>query len=418
MEIKVGYGGALQSCVIDNRNYAGSVTANEVSPSFLGKAAVLNALNNPVSSLRLSDLVGFGESVAIVTSDITRPCPTACLMPMVLDELYEGGVQASDVTLVFALGSHRRHSDREKALLAGERAYGEIRCIDSSEDEFVYMGSTHRGTPVDLARTVVEADCVVCLGNIEYHYFAGYSGGCKAVFPGVSTMRSIEANHSLMVDPNSRAGKLEGNPVREDLEEAAAFVGVDFILNVVLNESKQIVGAVAGDPIAAHRAGCKLLDDLYGVQVGQLADIVITSQGGYPKDLNLYQAQKALDNAKHVVREGGVVILVAACQEGYGQAVFKEWMVDAESPDGLIQRLGTHFELGGHKAAAIAKVAKRSSIFLVSEPDPDFEHSCIFTCFPDLQSAYNQALEVVGPDARVLVMPHGGSTFPILVRHN
>ena len=196
--------------------------------------------------------------------------------------------------------------------------------MDSDPDDCVSYGMTSRGTPVDITRIVAEADRRILLGNIEYHYFAGYSGGAKAIMPGVSTRAAIQANHSRMVLPEAKAGALETNPLRMDIEEAGAMVGIDFILNVVLSEHKEILKAVAGDAVKAHREGCRFLDKLYRKELKAPADIVLVSQGGAPKDLNLYQTQKALDNAKHAVKDGGVIILIGSCKDARdgGLAVF------------------------------------------------------------------------------------------------
>ena len=272
------------------------------------------------------EIVRPGERIAIVTSDITRPVPTYRILPALLDELYAAGVRPETVTLVFALGSHRPHTPGERRKLAGERAFLEIRCVDSDPADCVRLGVTDAGTPVDVTRVVAEADRRICLGNIEYHYFAGYSGGAKAIMPGVSTRAAIQANHSIMVRPESCAGNLDTNPLRRDLEQAASICGVDFIVKVVLDEHKQIVKAVAGDLILAHREGCRFLDGMYLKEIDGRADIVLVSQGGAPKDLNLYQTQKALDNARHAVKKGGTIILIGSCREGLGERVFEEWM--------------------------------------------------------------------------------------------
>ena len=173
-------------------------------------------------------------------------------------------------------------------------------------------------------------------GNIEYHYFAGYSGGSKAIMPGVSTHDAIQANHKRMVDERAHAGNLDTNPVRIDIDEVGSFVHIDFIVNVVLDEHKKIRHCVAGHYIEAHRAGCRLLDKLYQVAISAKADIVVTSPGGFPKDLNIYQAQKALDNAKHAVRDGGVIVWLAAAGEGLGEATFEKWMLGHEKSRDMI----------------------------------------------------------------------------------
>ena len=374
------------------------------------------ALARPIGSPRLREIVKPGETVAIVTSDITRPMPTYKVMPALLDELYAAGVKAEDVTLVFALGSHRKHTDEERKKLAGERAWNEIACVDSDPADCVHMGVTAAGTPVDITRVVAEADRRICLGNIEYHYFAGYSGGAKAIMPGVSTRDAIQSNHSMMVRSDACAGALETNPLRMDIEEAGRICGIDFILNVVLSEHKEIIRAVAGHPVKAHRAGCAFLDALYLKELPKGADIVLVSQGGAPKDLNLYQTQKALDNARHAVNPGGVIVLIGSCKEGLGERVFEEWMTTSESPKAMIERIGRDFQLGGHKAAAIAMTLEKADVYLVSDLEPDFVRSIFLTPQPSVQEALDKAFEKLGPEATVLAMPYGGSTLPRIVK--
>ena len=412
MRIELGFGKGTQALCVPDANVLGVLKPNPVEVSLTGEAEARRALENPIGSKPLREIVKPGEKIAIITSDITRPMPTYKVMPALLDELYAAGAKPEDITLVFALGSHRKMTDEEHLHLAGERAFREIKCVDGDASDCVHVGDTSRGTPVDVVRCVAEADRRICLGNIEYHYFAGYSGGAKAIMPGVSTRAAIQSNHSRMVEETACAGRLEGNPVREDIEEAAAMVGVDFILNVVLNEHKEIIHASAGDVTLAHREGCAFLDQLYAVKIPERADVVVVSQGGAPKDLNLYQTQKALDNAKHAVKKGGTIILVGSCKEGLGEKVFEEWMLAAPDAHSLIERIGREFRLGGHKAAAIAMVLENADIYLVSELEPDFVKSVFLTPFDSVQTAFDAAMEKQGKDATVLVMPYGGSTLP------
>jgi lactate racemase len=412
MKLEFGFGDGTQTVEVSDKNVLGVLTPNTVSHMRMGEAEVLRALHSPIGTKPLRELVKPGQRVVIVTSDITRPMPTWLVMPALLDELYAAGVKSEDISLVFALGSHRKHTPEEQKHLAGERAFGEIKCIDADCTDYVSFGTTSRGTPVDIARSVAEADFRICLGNIEYHYFAGYSGGAKAIMPGVSTRAAIQSNHSLMVREEARAGALEGNPIREDIEEAVSLVGVDFILNVVLDEHKQIVLAVAGDLTKAHRQGCAFLDTLYRMEIAERADIVLVSQGGAPKDLNLYQTQKALDNAKHAVKKGGIIILIGSCREGLGERTFEEWMTTSPSPKSMIDRIQHDFQLGGHKAAAIAMVLENADIYLVSELSEDFVRSIFLTPFSSAQAALDAAFEKLGNKATVLAMPYGGSTLP------
>jgi len=192
----------------------------------------------------------------------------------------------------------------------------------------------------------------------------------------------------------------------------ADYLKVDFILNVVLDEHKKIVGSFAGHPIKAHRAGCELLDSFYKYPIDRRADIVLVSAGGFPKDINLYQAQKALDNAKYAIRDGGIIILVAACSEGLGESTFEKWMVESESPEFMVEEIQRNFVLGGHKAAAIGLVRERADIYIVSDMEANFVEGIFMKPFRDIQDALDGAINKMGPDAVVHVMPVGGSTLP------
>ena len=412
MELTFGFGTGVQTVNVPEQQLVGILRAGNAQPPESEEGELRRALSQPIGAAPLSAQNLSGKKIAIITSDITRPLPTYRIMPTLLDELYAAGAKPEDITLVFALGSHRNHTPAEMEKLAGSRAWQEIRCIDSDPSDCIHLGTTDAGTPVDITRSVAEADYRICLGNIEFHYFAGYSGGVKAIMPGVSTRDAIQSNHSMMVRPEACAGNLDTNPVRQDIEQAGKICGVDFIVNVVLDEHKHILKAVAGDPVKAHREGCRFLDTIYLKELDAPADIVIVSQGGAPKDLNLYQTQKALDNARHAVRQGGVIILIGSCKEGLGEHVFEQWMTQSESPAAMIQRIGHDFQLGGHKAAAIAMTLEKADIYLVSEMEPDFVRSLFLTPMPDAQSALDAALAKLGANATVLAMPFGGSTLP------
>ena len=413
MKLEFGYGNGVQTVEVPEKNILGILQANPMEHARHGAEAVAYALENPIGSPRLRQLAKAGQKVAIITSDISRPLPSYDVLPGVLEELYAAGVKKEDITVVFALGSHRKHTQEEMIRLVGQPVFDAVRCVDGDPDDCIHMGVTSAGTPVDITRVVAEADFKICLGNIEFHYFAGYSGGAKAIMPGVSTRDAIQANHRMMVSEDACAGKLEGNPLRKDIEEAGAICGIDFIVNVVLDEHKHIVYAVAGEVTLAHREGCRYLDKMYRCDIPQKADIVLVSQGGAPKDANLYQTQKALDNAKHAVKKGGTIILMGACVEGLGSKKFESWLLNAPTAHSMVERIGREFELGGHKAAAIGMVLENASIDLISEMDPDFVRSIFLNPQPDAQTAFTQAMEKYGPDATVIAMPFGGATLPI-----
>ncbi len=412
MLVELAKGKGIEKVEVPDKNIIEVLKPNEVKVELTGMAEVERALKNPIGAPKLSEIVKPGESVAIITSDITRPIPSYKVLPPVLNELKKAGCDMKDVVVVFALGSHRAHTEDEMIHLVGEEVYKEVRCIDCDPKDCIHLGTSKMGTPYDVFRPVAEADRVICLGNIEYHYFAGYSGGAKAIMPGVCTRAAIQSNHSRMVMDTAHAGKLDGNPVREDIDEVAEYRHIDYIVNVVLDAHKEIIRAVAGDYIKAHREGCKFLDTLYKIEIPKRADIVLVSPGGFPKDINLYQAQKSLDNSKHAVREGGIVILCASCKEGLGEGCFEKWMTTSPSIDFMVEEIQRNFQLGGHKAAAIAMVMQKSKVFLVSDMDPEFVKSIFFTPFKTVEEAYNAAKAELGEDASVIVMPYGGSTLP------
>lgn len=414
MEYGFGFAKGKMKFQIDDKNVLAVLAPNEVEIGLTGVEEVKRAMKNPIGSESLKSIAKPGEKVVIVTSDITRPMPSKIVLPVVIEELNNAGVKDDDITIVFALGSHRAHTEEEKKYLVGEEVFSRIKCIDSSSTEFVHLGITANGTPVDINKVVAQADRRICLGNIEYHYFAGYSGGAKAIMPGVSTRASIQANHSRMVEEEAKAGNIKTNPVRLDIEAVEKFVPIDFIVNVVLDSNKQIIKAVAGHYIEAHREGCKFLDDFYKIQIEEKADIVITTPGGYPKDLNLYQAQKALDNSKHAVKDGGIIILVASCKEGLGEKTFEDWMLNTEKSEDMIEKIKKNFQLGGHKAAAIAMILQKAKIYLVSELEPDFVRSIFMEPFDNVQSAIDAAFQEKGNDSQIVLMPFGGSTLPSL----
>lgn len=414
MNVEFGFGKRKITLDIPDSNLISILKPNKVPVHYSENDLVIKSLNKPIGTKKLRELVMPGNKVVIVTSDITRPLPSYKVIPPVLNELNAGGVRDEDITVVFALGSHRKHSREEMRMLVGDEVFERVRCIDAVSDDYIHLGTTKRGTPVDVFRPVAQADVRVCIGNIEYHYFAGYSGGAKAIMPGVSTRAAIQSNHSLMVQESAVAGCLDGNPVREDIEEVVRFCPIDFIVNVVLNEKKEIIHCVSGHYIDAHRAGCVFLDKLYKVSIPRKADIVVVGAGGFPKDINMYQAQKALDNAKHAVKDGGIIIWIASCKAGLGESVFEKWMLEHKKSQDMIEHIQRDFQLGGHKAAAIAMVLQKAKVFMVSELNDELVKSIHLIPYQDAANALNDAVAEMGSEAKIVAMPYGGSTLPVI----
>jgi nickel-dependent lactate racemase len=272
------------------------------------------------------------------------------------------------------------------------------------------IGTTKRGTKISINPLLLDSDFILAIGNVDMHYFAGYTGGHKAVIPGLAGKETIERNHSLMTLPNAEPGVNESNPVREDLEEAGIRAELRFVVNVVLDEANRIVAAFAGDPIAAHRPATKIVDELVKAPIVEPADIVVASAGGYPRDINLYQAHKAIENVSHAVKNGGTIILVAECREGFGNSTFESWMTGASSLDEVGEKLSKHFILGAHKAFALSKIAKRAEIIVASKKL--LANSIILRTCKKPQDALDDAWRSHGKDASILLMPYAMNTLP------
>lgn len=414
MNINLKIGKETQSLSIEEDRVIDVVRQNNIGFKEDSENEVKRSLENPINSKRLFNLVDKDDNIVIITSDITRPCPSNKIIPYIIDELMEANIDPSNIKIVFAIGSHRKHTEEEKISLVGENVYNMVECIDSNDEDVVNMGYTNNGTPVDIFKEVANADFRIGVGNIEYHYFAGYSGGAKAIMPGVSTFKAIQKNHSLMVDELSKTGNCDNNPVRLDIEESINYCSLDFIVNVVLSEDKQILKSFSGNFIDAHREGCKFLDTVYKIPVKKKSDIVIVSQGGYPKDINLYQLQKALDNTKDIVKKNGIIILMGECIEEFGNSNFKKWLIKYNSPEEILVNINKNFQLGGHKAAAIAKILMNNEIYLVSSMDKIIVKKAFMKPFENVQDAYNEAKKVTN-NGEVIIMPYGGSTLPYVL---
>lgn len=411
MKLELPFGNTTVSLDIPETHPVETVFPNETSALTDPETVILRALQAPIGRERLEKIVQPGDKVSIIVSDTTRPVPTALMLPPIINKLLVTSVEKVDITIIFALGIHRHHTEEEKQDIVGPDIYTGYKCIDHNIEQCQHLGTTCFGTPVEVFEPVIRSDIVICTGNIEYHYFAGYTGGLKAVLPGISSRRSIEVNHARMIEQ----GTAPGNPccpVRADLEEAGKILGVDFILNVILDADKQVAGAVAGHPVTAHRAGAAMVDAMYKREVYP-ADIMVVSQGGWPKDINLFQSHKALEHVKAAVRPGGGIILVAQCGEGLGNTVYEEWLDTTSGPQDAIDRHNHGFVQGGHKAAMIGKLAEEFELYLVSDLPADMAKKSYFNPASSLQEAFDNAAAKYGPDARVVVVPHGGSTLVV-----
>ena len=390
----------------------------DVPPAPDPLAAVEAALNDPAAGVRLEDFAG-ARSAAVAINDKTRPVPHAHLLPPLLARLEALGLPPAAITLVIAAGAHPPMPPDEFAQVvpAGVLARYPVVCHDCDDaGELVYRGATARGTPVWVNRRYAEADLRLVVGNIEPHQFMGFSGGVKSAAIGLAGRDTITRNHAHMTEPAARLGQYAGNPAREDVEEIGRLVGVHYALNAVLNRHKQIVQVVAGDPMAVMQAGIPLAEAIATVPVAAPFDLTLASPGGHPKDINLYQAQKALAHAALVTRPGGTIILAAACPEGAGSDHYERWMADVDSYEAVFAKFAREsFHIGPHKAYQIARDAARVRVRLVTDMPPDLARRLLLPPAA-LDDALAEALASLPPGGRVGILPNANATVPRLAR--
>jgi len=409
--------GKTEVCVrVPTRNFLGSIEPKERAGVPDARAEIERALKEPIGSKNLGEIVKPEDKVVIVVDDATRPAPSNLMVLPLLAELNAAGVKDENVTIVFACGTHRAVTQEEAVRMLGEEVLNRVKTVshDCRASDLVNVGTTQKhGTKVYLNRVFAEADVKVLTGDVCFHYYAGYGGGRKSVLPGVAGEESIKHNHAMLLDSHAKTGVLDGNPVHEDMVEAARLAKVDFVLNVVANSRGEVVKAFAGDMEQIFAEEVKLVDEMYRVQVDRRADIVVVSPGGYPADVNLFQSYKAVDSALEAVKRGGVVVLVAECSEGHGNQVFYDWMVKFADLKAVEKEIRRNFVLGGHKAYYLLEALQRVKIILVSSMS-DYYATGIFKLKTAraVNDALNEALNIVGKNAKVWTIPFGNFTLP------
>jgi len=418
VDVWLPYGKTEICARIPTRNHLGSIEPKEKPAIADAKAEVERALKNPIGAKPLAEIAKKGGRVAIVADDHTRSTQSHLMIPPILNELNNVGIKDEDITVIFACGTHRAVTQEEMKKLVGEEVVNRVKMIshDYKAKDLVYSGKTKTyGTEVYINKTFAEADIKILTGDIGLHYYAGYGGGRKSIMPGICGAETIQHNHAMLLDPKARTGNLEGNPVHEDMVEAAKLAKADFVLNIMTNSKKELVQAFAGDLEQVFNAGVKLVDEMYKVPVEQRADIMVVSSGGHPHDINLFQAYKGVDNALNAVKRGGVIILAAECSEGHGNEVFYEWTVKFKNLTDMEKEIKHHFVLGGHKSYYLLKALQKVQIILVSVM-PDYQAVNVFNLKTAraVNDALRDAFEIAGQNAKVWTMPYGNITLPIV----
>jgi nickel-dependent lactate racemase len=412
VRVQLPFGDGQLTCSVSGR--ATVVLPRRANPVSHAEQAIQNALARPIGCAPFADLMQTRGKVAIIVNDETRVARTEIFLPILIQELNRIGIEDRRIFAVIANGTHRpmtREEIRKKvSAFAAERIT--VYNHHSKTSKMAHVGTTRTGTEVAFNKRVMDADKIILTGSIIYHFFAGYGGGRKALFPGVAAFKSIEQNHLLSLHPRSTFGKLKGNPVDEDIQEAVAFRKPDFLLNTILDEEKRIVAVVAGDYRKAHEAGCRIVDRVYGFPVPEPADLVIASCGGYPKDINVFQAHKTMENAIRITRKGGVAIIVAECRDGIGPTTFVHWLKRHDSAKEMERKLMKQFEFGAHKAFFLARLAEKADLLLVSSIPQKRLQGLFVKPMASLEEALKSACDKLGPKPLTYILPQGGLVFP------
>ncbi|MDD2897792.1 MAG: nickel-dependent lactate racemase [Desulfuromonadaceae bacterium] len=417
MELK--YGSTSVTFDLPPEHLAGVIVPPPVDIELSPVEIIINALANcdaVMSTYRP------GDSVVIVTSDITRYTGSEIYLPLLVDSLNRHGIADDRIEILIALGIHRKQTEHEHRKILGS-LYGRIRVTDHECDDpasLVTVGTTSGGVKVSINRIAVEADRLILTGTIGFHYFAGFGGGRKSVLPGIASRKSCMASHFAVLNPEEGSGKnplavtgnLDGNPVHRTMMDGCALARPSFILNTVLTADKRIVAAFAGDWREAHEAGCRFYRERFAYPLAEKGDLVIASCGGFPKDINLIQTHKSMEYASQALRDEGVMILLAECRDGFGNSSFFSWFRH-KSLSAFEAALRSGYEINGQTAYSVLQKAQRFRIILVSEFPAQQVTEMGMIPARTLDDALKMALPLLPEGWRCYLMPEAGSVLPV-----
>ena len=381
-------------------------------------------IDSPIDSEPFGNIFKKDNKVVIIISDITRYASSETYLPIIIDRLNKAGIEDENITIVCALGIHRKQTAKEHKKLVGANIYKRIKIIDHdafNKNNMTLLGKTGRGTPIEVNHLITETDQVILTGSIHFHYFAGFGGGRKSILPGISSFNSCVANHLLVLNPQDQGGRhhlartgiLRGNPVHEDMAEACDHLQSLFLFNTILSPERELLKAVAGNVHTAFDQGCRFLSQNFSIPVSKQADLVIVSCGGYPYDINFIQAHKTMDMAVNVLKKGGVMILLSECSQGFGNPRFLEWFA-YDDPERFETALRNNYEINGQTAYATFLKARQYHIILISALDSEDVKKASLYPATTIEEALESAYRILGPEPLTYIIPDGSSVFTCL----
>lgn len=420
-KISLPYGHSNLTFEIDEALLSGTLVSKTFSdsPEASEEEIVREAISQPIASPRLRDLAKDRKKIVIISSDHTRPVPSHITIPVLLEEIRMGNPEA-DITILISTGYHRGSTEKELRVKFGDEIFTKEKIINHDsldESSLKKAGVLPSGGELILNKIALEADLLVAEGFIEPHFFAGFSGGRKSVMPGVASKMTVLANHcaEFIAHHNARTGVLAGNPIHKDMLYAAEVAGLAFILNVIIDADKKVIYAVAGHREEAHEAGCTFLSGLARVDAVP-ADIVITTNGGYPLDQNIYQSVKGMTAAEATCREGGVIIIAAECSDGHGGTAFYNTFVEAESVQQVIDEIKKRDRNetipDQWESQILARILSKHEVIMVTDAPKKMVEDMYMHWAGTIEEALEKAKEILGNDKpEITVIPDGVSVI-------
>ena len=419
MRVNMKYGRGEIGVDVPNPNLISVLASQEFPPIGNPEQAILDALETPIDSPALSEVAKNRKSATIVISDITRPVPNKLILPPMLRIIEEQGVPREEIRILIATGIHRPNEGDELLEMVGSHIienYQIVNHFSQKQETLINLGQTQNGTPVLINRLYVESDLKVISALIEPHLMAGYSGGRKAICPGLASIETMKIMHGpqILEHPKASVGILEGNPFHAEATEIALMAGVDFSLNVTINDRRQLTGVFAGDMVNAHLAGAKFAEKQTTATLPEPADVVIVSCAGYPLDATFYQAIKGVLSAIEVVKEGGMVILVAECQEGIGSGPFTDLILKTKNLEQFVRNTYNpkNFVIDQWQLEELAKAIRKANVYFYSDKIPYEQQQKLFVNpLKSPNEGVEIALKKYGKDAKIVAIPDGPYTL-------
>ncbi|MEL7647231.1 MAG: nickel-dependent lactate racemase [Sedimentibacter sp.] len=420
-KITVPYGNSFQEATVPEGISVETIDLSAGDYIEDEEAILKNAMDNPVGSLKLEDMIKKDDKVLIVVNDHTRPGPNKLIVHEIIGRIADKVTDLKQIKFIVATGSHRKTTPEEINSIVGEdvaKIFEVLVHQCKDKEDLAYMGESLYGVPVHVNKALKECTFCIVTGLIAPHHSAGYSGGRKSIVPGLAGFETLKIHHSLPIRPYDPAmGFIYGNPFHEVALDIAKKVNVRFMVNAVQNPHKQNIAFVAGDLVEAHKKGVDICKGVSEVIISEKADIVVISPGGYPRDRNLYQSQKALSVAEKIGNPDCIFILTAECKDGYGEGVLKEWLSEAHNPQEVVDRFKAEgYDVGSNKAFMYARAMLKGRIIVVSDHlNKEELHVMMMGGAPSLQQALDSAIKEKMPN-KILVLPNAVNIIPTILK--